>query len=147
MSPYFKSINLLLPLSSSSVINIIDGKVSNLKKDYLDMDARVELFKYFLLLSDIKRRGNEEIIENVKEVLLHIIYNEDSKLFIFRVGDLSDKYVNILIKFLSMIEPVDLVKRNLFDFSVFNDFKDKMIVISNKDICSSFISKRSTDFN
>jgi len=104
---YKQSINILLPLSPSSVINILNGEVDFLEKNHLKMEDRIDLFKYFLMKFYITRKNNKTL-ENGKEILLNSLFNQ--RLYIYRKNDINLRLLQIIVSLLDKVSEEDMKK-------------------------------------
>ena len=104
---YKQNINTLLPLTPLPIMNILNGKVDFLEKNYLKMEERIDLFKYFLMKYYITRK-NEKTLENGKQILLNSLFNQ--RLYIYRKNDLNIRLLQIIVTLLKKVNENDMKK-------------------------------------
>jgi len=126
---YMKQINYLIDMSPKTIVNLINGEVSYISSNKLQMEDRIKLFKFFLFKSDI-RRQQQKVIPNINKVLIETLTSEKYRLHIFRNYDLSEDERVRLLKLSSFISECDF--NNIENFkgflSVIKIFEDNDVI-------------------
>jgi len=101
---YMRQLNYLIDTSPEAIVNIINGEVSYVKAEKLSMTERIQLFKFFLIKSDIRRQQNIKVIHNIAKVLCQLLISQKYRLHIHRAYDLNENEKRILLKLISYIK-------------------------------------------
>lgn len=120
-----QSLKLMLELYANGALEILLGKVDTLQKNYLNLEEKQELFKYFIHILRPMYDENYKIIYNGTYVFLELFKDG---FYLKRKSDLTPKECQELIFLLNNINKYKMIKQNYSteDMQRFFNYKEQV---------------------